>query len=121
MRTPPLYLLLPLLTIDIVQETNGFTPQAYLEYISWEREVKRPDIPLVKGLFERAIHDHPREIELWETWIEFLVRTPSSLPRDRADPFFCRTGSPTASRTFWTLQKGRLVISRRTSASGRRG
>ncbi|BGP20599.1 hypothetical protein JCM10213_007133 [Rhodosporidiobolus nylandii] len=57
-------------------EKAGFTPQAYLDYVSWEREVKRPDIPLVKGLFERAVHDHPAEVELWETWIEFLNKIP---------------------------------------------
>ncbi|GAA5875208.1 hypothetical protein JCM3774_004169 [Rhodotorula dairenensis] len=46
--------------------------QAYLDYIAWEREVKRPDVALVKQLFERAIKDHPRELELWESYMEFL-------------------------------------------------
>ncbi|GAA5883970.1 hypothetical protein JCM6882_002087 [Rhodosporidiobolus microsporus] len=57
-------------------EKAGFTAQAYLEYIAWEREVKRPDITSVKNLFERAVHDHPKEVEVWETWIEFLNKIP---------------------------------------------
>ncbi|GAA6038706.1 hypothetical protein JCM8097_002356 [Rhodosporidiobolus ruineniae] len=57
-------------------EKAGYSAQAYLEYIGWEREVKRPDIPLVKGLFERAVHDHPKDVDVWETWIEFLQRIP---------------------------------------------
>ncbi|GAA6015137.1 hypothetical protein JCM10207_003614 [Rhodosporidiobolus poonsookiae] len=57
----------------------GFTTQAYLDYISWEREVKRPDIPLVDTLFERAVHDHPSDTELWETWVEFSHKCPAKL------------------------------------------
>ncbi|GAA5836247.1 hypothetical protein JCM11251_001440 [Rhodosporidiobolus azoricus] len=57
-------------------EKAAFSTQAYLDYIAWEREVKRPDIPLVKALFERAVHDHPAEVEIWETWIEFLNKIP---------------------------------------------
>ena len=28
---------------------------------------------LVKQLFERAIKDHPQELEVWEAYLEFLV------------------------------------------------
>lgn len=55
------------------QKAAGYSAQAYLDYVSWEREVKRPDVVLVKQLFERAIKDHPQELELWETYLEFLV------------------------------------------------
>ncbi|GAA5990216.1 hypothetical protein JCM11641_001820 [Rhodosporidiobolus odoratus] len=55
---------------------SSFSSEAYMTYVSWEREVKRPDIFLVKNLLERAIHDHPSVIELWETWLEFLYKIP---------------------------------------------
>lgn len=55
------------------QKAAGYSAQAYLDYVSWEREVKRPDVVLVKQLFERAIKDHPQELELWEAYLEFLV------------------------------------------------
>lgn len=58
------------------QKAAGYTPQAYLDYVSWEREVKRPDTPLVKGIFERAVADHPTEIDLWDEYLGFLVRNP---------------------------------------------
>ncbi|GAA5954263.1 hypothetical protein JCM8115_003354 [Rhodotorula mucilaginosa] len=53
-------------------KATGYSAQAYLDYVSWEREVKRPDVVLVKQLFERAVKDHPQELELWETYLEFL-------------------------------------------------
>ncbi|GAA5845158.1 hypothetical protein JCM3766R1_002090 [Sporobolomyces carnicolor] len=49
----------------------GNSAQAYLDYIGWEREVKRPDVPLVKALFARATKDHPNEVEIWDTFVEF--------------------------------------------------
>ncbi|POY75020.1 hypothetical protein BMF94_1996 [Rhodotorula taiwanensis] len=55
----------------------GFSVQAYLDYISWEREVKRPDTPLVKQLFERAIRDSPEDAELWDAYLEFLHKVPA--------------------------------------------
>ncbi|GAA5869364.1 hypothetical protein JCM8547_008653 [Rhodosporidiobolus lusitaniae] len=57
-------------------ERAGYTHQTYLDYVAWEREVKRPDISLIKALLERAIYHHPREVELWETYIEFLNKIP---------------------------------------------
>ncbi|GAA5854941.1 hypothetical protein JCM9279_003579 [Rhodotorula babjevae] len=54
----------------------GYSPQAYLDYVSWEREVKRPDTPLVKGIFERAVADHPTEIDLWDEYLGFLHKIP---------------------------------------------
>ncbi|GAA6026461.1 hypothetical protein JCM8202_005309 [Rhodotorula sphaerocarpa] len=50
----------------------GRTAQAYLDYVAWEREVKRPDTALVKQLFERAIRHHPEDLNLWESYLEFL-------------------------------------------------
>ncbi|GAA5825178.1 hypothetical protein JCM5353_002251 [Sporobolomyces roseus] len=57
-------------------KTANYSAQAYIDYIAWEREVKRPDIPLVKALLERAIKDHPSEYELWETYVEFEWKIP---------------------------------------------
>ncbi|GAA6059133.1 hypothetical protein JCM10212_003880 [Sporobolomyces blumeae] len=54
----------------------GYTAQAYLDYIAWEREVKRPDVQLVKALCARATTDHPHDVELWETCVEFEWRIP---------------------------------------------
>lgn len=42
--------------------------------MTWEREVKRPDISLVKNLCERAVKDFPENVELWDTYLEFAVR-----------------------------------------------
>ncbi|KAK4054023.1 Splicing factor [Microbotryomycetes sp. JL221] len=50
---------------------QGNTEHAYLEYIAWEREVKKPDITLTTALLERAISDHPTSLELWETMVDF--------------------------------------------------
>ncbi|GAA5937957.1 U6 snRNP complex subunit PRP24 [Sporobolomyces koalae] len=55
-------------------KSANFSAQAYLDYIEWERQPKRPDTRLVKALFERAIKDHSSELEIWETWIEFEWR-----------------------------------------------
>lgn len=60
------------------QKAAGHSAQAYLDYVAWEREVKRPDTPLVKGIFERAVKDHPSDIEVWEAYLEFLVRRSTS-------------------------------------------
>ncbi|BGP27978.1 Splicing factor [Rhodotorula toruloides] len=54
----------------------GYSAQAYLDYVAWEREVKRPDTPLVKAIFERAVKDHPSDIEVWEAYLEFLHKIP---------------------------------------------
>ncbi|BGP66332.1 Splicing factor [Rhodotorula toruloides] len=54
----------------------GHSAQAYLDYVAWEREVKRPDTPLIKGIFERAVKDHPSDIEVWEAYLEFLHKIP---------------------------------------------
>lgn len=45
--------------------------------------MKRPDTPLVKGVFERAVKDHPTNIEVWEAYLEFLVRSLSACSADR--------------------------------------
>lgn len=60
------------------QKAAGYSAQAYIDYVAWEREVKRPDTPLVKGIFERAVRDHPTNIEVWEAYLEFLVRFQSA-------------------------------------------
>ncbi|GAA6013848.1 hypothetical protein JCM11491_000444 [Sporobolomyces phaffii] len=57
-------------------KTANYSAPAYLEYIAWEREVKRPDVALVKALLNRAVADHPNEAELWETFVEFEWRLP---------------------------------------------
>ncbi|BGP52072.1 Splicing factor [Rhodotorula kratochvilovae] len=54
----------------------GYTAQAYLDYVAWEREVKRPDTPLVKGIFERAVKDHPTNLDVWEEYLSFLNKIP---------------------------------------------
>ncbi|GJN94155.1 hypothetical protein Rhopal_007229-T1 [Rhodotorula paludigena] len=54
----------------------GYTAQAYMDYIAWEREVKRPDTPLVKALFERAARDHPLDHDVWEAYLEWLHKIP---------------------------------------------
>ncbi|GAA6048750.1 hypothetical protein JCM3770_003941 [Rhodotorula araucariae] len=54
----------------------GYTAQAYLDYVAWEREVQRPDTPLVKGIFQRAIKDHPANIDVWEEYLAFLRKIP---------------------------------------------
>lgn len=64
-----------------LQKAAGYSAQAYLDYVAWEREVKRPDTPLVKGIFERAVKDHPNDIEVWEAYLEFLVRRSSLLSK----------------------------------------
>lgn len=47
-----------------------------MNYIRWELEVKRPAIDLVKALFERAINDHPANIEIWDAFLEYSVSRP---------------------------------------------
>ncbi|GAA5883487.1 hypothetical protein JCM16303_003825 [Sporobolomyces ruberrimus] len=61
---------------EVKLKQAGFTLRAYLEYIAWERQVKKPDTPLVKNLFERAVGEFPNEYEIWETWVEFEWRLP---------------------------------------------
>ncbi|GAA5982729.1 hypothetical protein JCM10908_006763 [Rhodotorula pacifica] len=63
-------------------KTAGNSVQAYLDYISWEREVKRPDVVLVKQLFERVIKDHPQELELWESYMEFMHKPSETTVRE---------------------------------------
>jgi len=72
------------------QKAAGYSPQAYLDYVSWEREVKRPDTPLVKGIFERAVADHPTEIDLWDEYLGFLVRPPSPSAVSLTEPDLTR-------------------------------
>lgn len=55
------------------QKKRSYADWAYIEYISWEREVKRPDVTLVKNLCERAIEDHPENVDLWDSYLEFAV------------------------------------------------
>ena len=107
------------------QKAAGYSPQAYLDYVSWEREVKRPDTPLVKGIFERAVADHPTEIDLWDEYLGFLVRSPSSssavssLPRAGPDSSVPRsTRSPRRTRTCATCPRRRSATSRRRPRSG---
>ncbi|GAA5974409.1 hypothetical protein JCM21900_003545, partial [Sporobolomyces salmonicolor] len=61
---------------EIKLKAAGYTAQAYLDYIGWECEVKRPDTPLVKALCERAVKDHPTNLELWENYLEFSMKSP---------------------------------------------
>ncbi|GAA5897738.1 hypothetical protein JCM5296_000867 [Sporobolomyces johnsonii] len=61
---------------EIKLKAAGYTAQAYLAYIGWECEVKRPDVPLVKALCERAVKDHPTNLELWENYLEFSMKIP---------------------------------------------
>lgn len=91
-RFPPLPFALPRATLTVrsrAQKAAGYTAQAYMDYVAWEREVKRPDTPLVKALFERAARDNPLDHDVWEAYLEWLVRRFSPLSSacksDRAD------------------------------------
>ncbi|TNY18454.1 hypothetical protein DMC30DRAFT_53948 [Rhodotorula diobovata] len=79
----------------------GYTPQAYLDYVSWEREVKRPDTPLVKGIFERAVADHPTEIDLWDEYLGFLHKIPEKESNLREVSEKAIRNLPTAT-SLWT-------------------
>lgn len=52
-----------------------FSSNAYKTYLAWELEVKRPNFHLVRDLFERALQAHSRDVELWQGYGEFLVRS----------------------------------------------
>lgn len=51
----------------------GFTDEAYKNYVDWELEVRNPDVPLVKMLFERAVANNRQSVMLWEAYIDFYV------------------------------------------------
>lgn len=42
-------------------------------YLAWEQEVPKPDFPLVRALFERAIAAHSTEADIWTAYLAFLV------------------------------------------------
>lgn len=58
----------------IPQKKADYADWAYMNYVRWELEVKRPAIELVKALFERAINDHPSNVEIWDAFLEYSVR-----------------------------------------------
>ena len=53
----------------------NFSSEAYKTYLAWELEVKRPNSYLVRSLFERALQTHSSDVELWQSYGEFLVRS----------------------------------------------
>lgn len=62
-----------------------FSSDAYKTYLAWELEVKRPNFHLVRNLFERALQAHASDVELWQSYSEFLVRLCRALDGDRRD------------------------------------
>lgn len=58
------------------QKKRAYADWAYVEYIAWEREVKRPDIALVQHLCERAVKAYPENVALWDTYLEFAATLP---------------------------------------------
>ncbi|KAM0789923.1 hypothetical protein ACM66B_006763 [Microbotryomycetes sp. NB124-2] len=52
-------------------KAQNYAEAAYLEYVSWEREVKKPDVILTRALLERAVKDHPDSLALWDEFIDF--------------------------------------------------
>lgn len=58
----------------IYQKKSKYYDWAYQKYLLWELGVKRPNFNLVKILFERAVHDVPKSVELWDSYLEYMVR-----------------------------------------------
>ncbi|KAK4048669.1 Splicing factor [Microbotryomycetes sp. JL201] len=54
-------------------KAQDYSESAYIDYVSWEREVKKPDVVLTRALLERAVKDHPSSLALWEEYIDFAV------------------------------------------------
>lgn len=59
---------------------------AYNNYIRWELEVKKPNVTLVRMLFERGVHEHRDSVDLWDGYLEFLVSLAHALVVNRAEP-----------------------------------
>lgn len=55
-------------------EKSRFSVSAYKRYLGWEQEVKKPDVALVRVLYERAVKRCYYDAELWQDFIAFLVR-----------------------------------------------
>ncbi|KAL8280474.1 hypothetical protein RQP46_007122 [Phenoliferia psychrophenolica] len=51
---------------------------AYVNYVKWELEVKSPNVPLVIGLLDRAVEDHPVSAELWDIYLDFCYGLPKA-------------------------------------------
>ena len=47
--------------------------EAFVDYISWEEEVKHPEFCLVRTLYERALQRYSNDAELWQNYIIFVV------------------------------------------------
>lgn len=54
-----------------MQKKYAFVDWAYLNYARWELEVPKPDLTLVRALFDRAVKDHPMNVEVWDEYLEF--------------------------------------------------
>lgn len=46
---------------------------AYIDYARWEMNLKKSDAIYAKSVFQRAVKDHPTDIEVWDTYLEFSV------------------------------------------------
>jgi hypothetical protein len=60
---------------ELELKKGKFYDWAYNNYIRWEMEVKKPNVTLVKMLFERGVHQHRDSVDLWDGYLEFLVRS----------------------------------------------
>jgi hypothetical protein len=54
-------------------ERSRFSQVAYKRYLAWEQEVKKPDVALVRTLFERAVKRCYYDTELWHGFIALMV------------------------------------------------
>lgn len=59
---------------ELSQANAGYSLEAYQAYIAWELQVKKPDVPLVTQLFERAIRQYYSSPEIWSDYGRFIVR-----------------------------------------------
>jgi hypothetical protein len=71
---PSCFIREPSLTTNCGQKKANYAEWAYLEYIRWETAVKKPAVPLVSALCERAVKDFPSSVDVWDTYLEFAVR-----------------------------------------------
>lgn len=55
------------------QKKSDFVDWGYLNYARWELEVPKPDLNLVQAIFNRAVKDHPMNVEIWDEYLEFGV------------------------------------------------
>lgn len=86
MRAPPPPHVWTRTDVSSKQKKAGNADWAFAAYAKWELEVKAPNVPLVAGLFDRAVLHHPESVELWDMYLDFCVRShvPNSLYRQMA-------------------------------------